>query len=61
MKINKGGKVGLIIEVIALVIIIIFVLFSKPVPTILIWFFATGLVISLSGTLLDLYKRNRAK
>lgn len=61
MNINKGSKIGIIIGAFAFVIMIIFMLLSKPIPTILVWLFNTGLVISLSGTFINLYKRNRAK
>jgi len=58
MEINKGAKVGIIIEFIAFVIIILLILFKKTIPTLVVWIFATGLVISLSGTLVASSKRN---
>lgn len=57
MKINKGAKVGIVIEIIALVIMIILALFNKTIPSILSWIFVVGLVIALAGTLVALSKR----
>ena len=59
MKINKGAKVGIIIEIIALVIMILLMLFNKTNPSVLSWIFVIGLVISLVGTLLEVSKRNK--
>ena len=59
MKINKGAKVGIIIQIIALAIMIILVLFNKTIPSVLSWFFVVGLMIALSGTLVALSKRNK--
>lgn len=58
MKINKGAKVGIVIEIIALVIMILLALFNKTIPSILSWIFVVGLVITLAGTLVALSKRN---
>lgn len=58
MKINKGTKVGIMIEIIALVIMILLALFNKTIPSVLSWIFVVGLVIALSGTLVALSKRN---
>lgn len=58
MKINMGAKVGIMIEVIALVIIILLALLNKAIPSVLIWIFIVGLVIALAGTLVTVSKRN---
>lgn len=58
MKINKGARVGIIIEVIALVIMILLALFNKTIPSALSWIFVVGVVIALSGTLVALSKRS---
>ncbi|WMM25220.1 hypothetical protein RBU61_00750 [Tissierella sp. MB52-C2] len=58
MKINKGAKVGIMIEIIVLVIMIFLALFNKTIPSVLSWIFVVGLVIALSGTLVTLSKRN---
>ena len=60
MKISKVSKIGLMIEVISLVIMIIFLILSKPVPSIIMWIFVVGLAISLYGTVTSLSKRNKA-
>ena len=57
MKINKGTKVGIMIEIIALVIMILLALFNKTIPSVLSWIFVVGLVIALSGTLVALLKK----
>ena len=58
MKINKGAKVGIMIEIIALVIMILLALFNKTIPSVISWILVVGLVIALSGTLVALSKRN---
>jgi hypothetical protein len=58
MKINKGAKVGVIIEIIAMVIMILLMLFIKTIPSVLSWIFVIGLMIALVGTLFELSKRN---
>lgn len=58
MKINKGAKVGIMIEIIALVIIVLLALFNKTIPSVLSWIFVVGLVLALSGTLVVLSKKN---
>ncbi|MDD4550113.1 MAG: hypothetical protein PHT79_10195 [Syntrophomonadaceae bacterium] len=57
MKINKGAKVGIMIEIIALVFMILLALFNKTIPSVLSWIFVVGLVIALAGTLVALSKR----
>ena len=58
MKISKGAKVGITIEIIALVIMILLMVFNKTIPSVLSWIFFIGLVIALAGTLFELSKRN---
>ena len=58
MNINKGAKVGIMIEIIALVIMILLALFNKTIPSLLSWIFVVGLVIAMAGTLVVLSKRN---
>ena len=57
MKINKGAKVGIMIEIIALVIMILLALYNKTIPSVLSWIFVVGLVIALAGILVALSKR----
>ncbi|WP_129723860.1 MULTISPECIES: hypothetical protein [Clostridia] len=57
MKINKNAKVGIMIEIVALVIMILLALFNKTIPSVLSWIFVVGLVIALFGALVDLSKR----
>jgi nitrate/nitrite transporter NarK len=61
MKINKGAKIGIMIEIIVLVIMILLMLFSKTIPSVLSWIFIIGLVIALVGTLFELSKRNNKR
>ena len=58
MKISKGAKVGIMIEIIVLVIIILLALFNRTIPSVLSWIFVAGLVITLASTLVILSKRN---
>ena len=58
MNINKGAKVGIMIEIIALVIMFLLALFNKTIPSLLSWIFVVGLVIAMAGTLVVLSKRN---
>jgi small-conductance mechanosensitive channel len=58
MKISKGAKVGIMIEIIVLGIIILFVLFNRTIPSVLSWIFVAGLVVTLASTLVTLSKRN---
>ncbi len=58
MKISKGAKVGITIEIIALVIMILLIVFTKTISSVLSWIFFIGLVIALAGTLFELSKRN---
>lgn len=58
MKISKGAKAGIMIEIIVLVIIIFLVLFNVTIPSVLSWIFVAGLVITLASTLVALSKRN---
>jgi hypothetical protein len=57
MEICKSAKVGITIEIIALVIMILLVLLNKTIPNILVWIFSIGLVIALGGSLLEVYKK----
>lgn len=61
MKINKGAKVGIMIEIIALVIMIFLILFNKTIPSVLSWIFGIGLVIALAGTLFEASKKNNKR
>ena len=56
MKVSKGAKVGIMIEIIALVIMILLALFNKTIQSVLSWIFVVGLVIALVGTLAALSK-----
>lgn len=56
MKVSKGAKVGIMIEIIALVIMILLALYNKTIPSVLSWIFVVGLVIALVGTLAALSK-----
>lgn len=58
MEIGKVAKVGIAIEIFALIIMILLALFNKTIPSILSWIFVVGLVIALYGTLGTLSKRN---
>ncbi|MCW3491709.1 hypothetical protein [Dethiobacter alkaliphilus] len=51
MKINRGAKTGIMIEIVAFVIMMLLVLLNKPIPNIVFWIFVLGLVIALAGTL----------
>lgn len=61
MEINKRAKVGIMIEIIALVIIILPALFNKTIPSVLSWIFVVGLVIALYGTINNLIKKEGVK
>lgn len=58
MNINKGAKVGIVIEIIALVIMILTAIFNKTIPSAVSWIFTIGLAIALTGTMVDLSKNN---
>ncbi|NLP47506.1 MAG: hypothetical protein GX345_01015 [Clostridiales bacterium] len=58
MKINKGAKIGIALEMLALVIMIIIALLNKPIPSVVSWIFVAGLVLALLGSLIALSKRN---
>ncbi|MFY9613334.1 MAG: hypothetical protein WAQ12_07305 [Tissierellaceae bacterium] len=60
MKIGKVTKVGIIIQIMALVTMLVLVLLNKTVPSLLSWIFLVGLVIVMSGSLVTLSKRNQA-
>lgn len=53
-KISKGAKIGLLIEIISGIIMAILVIVSKPVPIIVAWLFAVGLIIALASSLMEL-------
>ncbi|MCR1899926.1 hypothetical protein NSA47_13185 [Irregularibacter muris] len=59
MKINKGTKVGIIIEIIAIIIMLLLALFNKTVPSIIVWIFSIGMLIALGGSLIELSKNKR--
>jgi nitrate/nitrite transporter NarK len=61
MKINKGAKIGIMVEIIVLVIMILLMLFGKTIPSVLSWIFIIGLAIALVGTLFELSKRNNKR
>jgi nitrate/nitrite transporter NarK len=61
MKINKGAKIGIMVEIIVLVIMILLMLFNKTIPSVLSWIFIIGLAIALVGTLFELSKRNNKR
>ena len=56
MKIGKVTKVGIIIQIMALVTMLVLVLLNKTVPSLLSWIFLVGLVIVMSGSLVTLSK-----
>ena len=58
MRINKGAKVGIIIQMIALAIMVFLVFLNKTISDLLAWIFVLGSIISLVGTLVDLSKKN---
>lgn len=58
MKINKGAKVGIMMEIIVLVTMILLALFNKTIPSGLSWMFVVGLAVALAGTLVTLSKSN---
>jgi uncharacterized membrane protein YgdD (TMEM256/DUF423 family) len=60
MKIGKVTKVGIIIQIMALVTMLVLVLLNKTVPSLLSWIFLVGLVIVMSGSLVTLSIRNQA-
>lgn len=60
MKIGKVTKVGIIIQIMALVTMLVLVLLNKTVPSLISWIFLVGLVIVMSGSLVTLSKRNQA-
>lgn len=60
MKIGKVTKVGIIIQIMALVTMLVLVLLNKIVPSLLSWIFLVGLLIVMSGSLVTLSKRNQA-
>ncbi len=51
MNINKGAKVGIVIEIIALAIMILTAIFNKTIPSAVSWIFTIGLAIALTGTM----------
>jgi hypothetical protein len=55
-RICKGAKIGLIIEIIAGFIMAILIIINKPVPTVVAWLFAIGVIIALACSLKDLKK-----
>lgn len=61
MKMIKATKIGIMIEIFALVIMILLALFNKIIPSILSWVFVIGLVIALAGTFVSLSKRSNRK
>jgi hypothetical protein len=46
-KFNNGAKTGLMIELIAGIVMAIFVLIEKPIPDLVAWIFIAGLIITL--------------
>lgn len=58
MNINKGAKVGIVIEIIALAIMILTAIFNKTITSAVSWIFTIGLAIALTGTMVDLSKKN---
>jgi hypothetical protein len=58
MNINKGAKVGIVIEIIALVIMILTAIFNRTIPSVVSWIFTIGLTIALTGTIVDLSIEN---
>ena len=56
MKISKGAKIGIMIQIITFIIMILLVLFNKTIPSILSWTFFAGLVIAMTDTLNALSK-----
>ncbi|WMI80527.1 hypothetical protein [Anaerotignum sp. MB30-C6] len=57
MKVNKGAKVGILIETIALINMVLLVLMNKTIPPILIWCFVLGLAIALTGAFIDIKRK----
>lgn len=59
MKINKGSKIGIIIQVMALISMLLLVLVNKIIPSVLVCFFSAGTITALIGTLLASSKNRR--
>ena len=59
MKINKGAKIGAIIQIVALITMIILIISNMIIPSVLMWVFNTGLAISLIGSVIVLCKNKR--
>ncbi|WIV10559.1 hypothetical protein [Proteiniborus sp. MB09-C3] len=55
-RINKGAKIGLMIEMFAGIIMAILVIVNKPIPTVVAWLFGVGVVIALASSLKELKK-----
>ncbi len=55
-RISKGAKIGLLIEIIAGIIMAILVIANKPVPIVVAWLFAIGLIIALACSFTKLKK-----
>ncbi|NLT64808.1 MAG: hypothetical protein GXY01_10210 [Clostridiales bacterium] len=56
-KFNNGAKTGLMIELIAGIVMAIFVLIEKPIPDLVAWIFIAGLIITLISAFI--VKRNK--
>ena len=59
MKINKGSKIGIIIQIVALVTMLLLVAFNKIIPSVLAWVFSVGTIIALVGSLMELSKNKK--
>lgn len=55
-KISKGAKIGLLIEIISGIIMATSIIISKPVPIVVAWLFAVGLIIVLASSLMEFKK-----
>ena len=59
-RINKGAKIGLMVEMVAGMIMAILLIVNKPIPTIVAWLFGIGMVIVLASSLKELKSKEIA-
>ncbi|OYO51109.1 hypothetical protein C8E03_102396 [Lachnotalea glycerini] len=61
MQINKGSKIGIILEAVAMMIGFVFVIRCWPIPDFVMWIFAGGGIIAITSALETMLRRTNYK
>lgn len=57
MKIGDIEKVGIMMEIFSFLIMMLFIILSRPIPDIVVWIFGMGMIMVFGGALGTMSKR----